>query len=275
MQQLLQAFGGPGRTALGFAPAYSMHPIIARGTGTALARRPARRADFSARPRRRRARPIARAPAATWSSSARRTTPPARRSALEWSRPPTTPRPGLVVVDEAYAEFAPRRHAERPGPARGPAAARGHPHHEQGLRARRWPAGLPRRDPGAVVDALRLVRLPYHLSALTQAVARAALAHAGPLLATVEAIKRQRDRIVAELTALGLDRSPTATRTSCSSAASPTSGHLAGPARPGRPRPRRRPPRLLRVTAGTPTETDAFLTAMGRLAAAHRQEQSA
>ena len=39
-------------------------------------------------------------------------------------------------------------------------------------------------DP-AVVDALQLVRLPYHLSTLTQRVARVALAHAPELLATV------------------------------------------------------------------------------------------
>ena len=34
LQQLLQAFGGPGRSALGFVPSYSMHPIIADGTQT-------------------------------------------------------------------------------------------------------------------------------------------------------------------------------------------------------------------------------------------------
>src|SRR6266852_3693354 len=34
IQQLLQAFGGPGRTALGFEPSYSMHPVIAQTTGT-------------------------------------------------------------------------------------------------------------------------------------------------------------------------------------------------------------------------------------------------
>jgi histidinol-phosphate aminotransferase len=57
-------------------------------------------------------------------------------------------------------------------------------------------------DP-AVVDAVQLVRLPYHLSSLTQAAARAALAHRGALLATVEAIKAQRDRIVSELRGRG------------------------------------------------------------------------
>lgn len=34
IQQLLQTFGGPGRSALGFEPSYSMHGLISRGTGT-------------------------------------------------------------------------------------------------------------------------------------------------------------------------------------------------------------------------------------------------
>ncbi|MDP3207602.1 MAG: aminotransferase class I/II-fold pyridoxal phosphate-dependent enzyme, partial [Rhodoglobus sp.] len=34
LQQILQAFGGPGRSVLGFPPTYSMHSIIASGTGT-------------------------------------------------------------------------------------------------------------------------------------------------------------------------------------------------------------------------------------------------
>ncbi len=60
-------------------------------------------------------------------------------------------------------------------------------------------------DP-AVVDAVQLVRLPYHLSALTQAAARVALAHAPELLASVDAIKAERDRIVAALPARRADR---------------------------------------------------------------------
>jgi histidinol-phosphate aminotransferase len=55
-----------------------------------------------------------------------------------------------------------------------------------------------------VVDALQLVRLPYHLSVLSQAAALAALAHADELLATVEDVKAQRDRLVREIRALGL-----------------------------------------------------------------------
>ena len=56
-----------------------------------------------------------------------------------------------------------------------------------------------------VADAIRLVRLPYHLSAVTQATALAALRHSDALLANVEDIKMQRDRIVDELKRLGLE----------------------------------------------------------------------
>jgi histidinol-phosphate aminotransferase len=59
-------------------------------------------------------------------------------------------------------------------------------------------------DPG-VVEALQLVRLPYHLSVLSQAAARSALAHADELLATVEAVKSQRDRLVREIRGMGLE----------------------------------------------------------------------
>ena len=57
-------------------------------------------------------------------------------------------------------------------------------------------------DP-AIADALRLVRLPYHLSALSQAAAVAALEHAPAMLATVGAIREQRDRLLVELARLG------------------------------------------------------------------------
>lgn len=46
LQQLLQAFGGPGRKAMGFVPSYSMHPILVTGTTTEWLPQP-RRADFS------------------------------------------------------------------------------------------------------------------------------------------------------------------------------------------------------------------------------------
>jgi histidinol-phosphate aminotransferase len=115
--------------------------------------------------------------------------------------------PGMVVVDEAYAEFA------RPGT---PSALTLLPGHERLVVTRTMSKafalagariGYLAAAP-AVVDALQLVRLPYHLSAVTQAVGRVALAHARELLATVDAVKEQRDRIVAELSAYGLQVIP-------------------------------------------------------------------
>jgi len=119
-------------------------------------------------------------------------------------------------------------------------------------------------DP-AVVDALLLVRLPYHLSAFTQAVARTALAHTDELLGTVNAVKAQRDRIVAELTALGLDVVP-------SDANFVSFGDFPNPhavwqglldrgvlIREGLL------PNKLRVTAGTVEETGTFLDALKQI----------
>ena len=111
-------------------------------------------------------------------------------------------------------------------------------------------------------DAFRLVRLPYHLSSLTQAAARAAIAHVGVLLGTVEAIKEQRDRIVAALPPLGLHPVP-----------SDANFVLFGGVGDQKTVWRRvldegvlirdvGLPGYLRVTAGTPAETDAFLAAL-------------
>jgi histidinol-phosphate aminotransferase len=111
--------------------------------------------------------------------------------------------PGMVVVDEAYAEFA----RDRAGSALGLL-----PHHERLVVTRTmskafalagarigYLAAAPE-----VVQALQIVRLPYHLSAITQAVARVALAHAGDLLATVAVLGGERDELVAWLRARGL-----------------------------------------------------------------------
>ena len=109
----------------------------------------------------------------------------------------------MVVVDEAYAEFA------RPGT---PSALELLPRCPRLVVTRTMSkafalagarVGYLAADP-AVVDALLLVRLPYHLSAVTQAVARAALAHAAELLATVDVLRAERDAIVAWLRAQGL-----------------------------------------------------------------------
>ena len=56
----------------------------------------------------------------------------------------------------------------------------------------------------AIVEALKRVRLPYHLSAFTQAAACAALVARDEMLSQVEAIKAERDSTVDWLRGLGL-----------------------------------------------------------------------
>jgi histidinol-phosphate aminotransferase len=111
--------------------------------------------------------------------------------------------PGMVVVDEAYAEF--RR-------AGTPSALSLLPRYPRLAVTRTMSKafalaggrlGYLAASP-AVVDALRIVRLPYHLSAVSQAVARVALAHASSLLAAVDELRAERDRTVDWLRSTGL-----------------------------------------------------------------------
>jgi histidinol-phosphate aminotransferase len=114
-----------------------------------------------------------------------------------------------------------------------------------------------------LTQALRLVRLPYHLSTATQAVACAALEHADGLLATVELLKAQRDRIVSGLADAGLEPVPSdANFVLFGGLADEKATRDVGLAH------------YLRVTAGTPQETDAFLEEIRSLAPTHRQEQT-
>lgn len=262
LQQLLQAFGGPGRTVLGFTPSYSMHEVIAAGTGTGWVAG-VREPDFTVPPRRAAEQVLAHRPAVVFLTSPNN--PTGTALPLDTVRAVLDVAPGMVVVDEAYAEFA------RPGVPSALTLLPGHPRlvvtrtmskafGMAGLRL-----GYLAADP-AVVDALALVRLPYHLSTLTQEVARVALAHAPALLATVEAVKAQRDRIVAALPGRGLAAVP-------SDANFVLFGRFADAAAAWRALLDRgvlvRDPGLagwLRVTAGTPAEVDAFLAALEEIA---------
>lgn len=203
LQQLLQAFGGPGRSALGFDPSYSMHALIARGTGTEWIPG-TRRDDYSIDLDDALAAIAEHRPNVVFLCSPNNPT----GTALEGSvveavyDAAQAARPSLVIVDEAYVEFS--HHASlltlldgRPNlvVSRTMSKAFG----AAGLRL-----GYLAADP-AVVDAVQLVRLPYHLSAVTQATALACLEHTGTLLGYVAELKRQRDRIVAELTGMGCE----------------------------------------------------------------------
>ncbi|WP_375475166.1 histidinol-phosphate transaminase [uncultured Jatrophihabitans sp.] len=200
MVQLLQAFGGPGRTALSFAPTYSMYPEYARDTHTrwVVGRRAA---DFTLDLPHALAAIEEHQPAVVLLASPNN--PTGTALPLEDIAALAAAAPGMVVVDEAYGEF--RR-------AGVPSAATLLPSSPRLVVTRTMSKafafaggrlGYLAASP-AVVDAVRIVRLPYHLSAITQSVARVALAHAPELLAAVAELRAERDRTVDWLRAIGL-----------------------------------------------------------------------
>lgn len=199
LQQLLQAFGGSGRTALGFEPSYSMHRLIALATGTAWLGVP-RAADFTLSAEAAAAAVTEHLPDIVFLCSPNNPTatamdPTVLAAVLDVA-------PGMVVVDEAYAEFSHR-------PSLLPSLS-GHPRlvvtrtMSKAFAFAGARVGYLAADP-AVVEALRIVRLPYHLSALTQAAALAALRHADATLAQVEQLRADRDAMVISLRDRGFD----------------------------------------------------------------------
>jgi histidinol-phosphate aminotransferase len=199
MLQILQAFGGPGRTAVSFAPTYSMYPEYARDAMTNwVAGR--RREDFSFAPDEARRLVKEHQPSVILLPSPNNPTGTALPHEVigELCRMA----PGIVVIDEAYAEF--RR-------AGTPSALELLPEHRNLVVTRTMSKafafaggrlGYLVADP-AVIDALLLVRLPYHLSCLTQAAARAALRHADDTLGSVALLIAERNRVTNALADMG------------------------------------------------------------------------
>jgi len=200
IQQLLQAFGGPGRTAMGFEPSYSMHPLISQATSTGWLAA-SRTSDFGVDQRDAVATIERERPDIVFVTAPNNPTggalPLATIDAI------CAAAPGMVVVDEAYAEFTrepavtaltllpsyPRLVVVRTmSKAFAMAGAR---------------VGYLAADPAAI-EAVTLVRLPYHLSAVTQAVALAALRHKDELLSCIELIRSERDDLVSWLRGHGL-----------------------------------------------------------------------
>jgi histidinol-phosphate aminotransferase len=199
LQQLLMAFGGPGRTALGFDPTYSMHRLITEGPGTTWAPMP-RLPGFRLEPEQAALVVREHAPDVVFLCSPNNPTGTALD--LDVVEAVYAATSGLVVVDEAYAEFSTRPSAVALLPGRPRLVVTRTMSKAFAFAAARL--GYLAADP-AVVQALQLVRLPYHLSVLTQAAARAALARADELLASVAAVVEQRDRLLREISALGLE----------------------------------------------------------------------
>ncbi|WP_406197645.1 histidinol-phosphate transaminase [Kitasatospora sp. NBC_01560] len=260
LQQLLQTFGGPGRTAIGFEPSYSMHALISRGTGTGWISGP-RNDDFTIDVDAAVAAIAEQRPNVVFVCSPNNPTGTAvaADTVLRLYEAAQAARPSLVVVDEAYVEFSHRASLlplleGRPNlvVSRTMSKAFG----AAGLRL-----GYLAAD-AAVVDAVQLVRLPYHLSAVTQATALACLEHTDTLLGYVGRLKAERDRLVAALRGMGLEVTDSDANfvqfgrfedTHAVWQAILDRGVLVRDnGVPGR----------LRVTAGTPAENDAFLAAV-------------
>lgn len=203
LQQLLQAFGGPGRSAMGFVPSYSMHPILAAGTDTEWI-------------------PVDRGPDLSIDIAAAVAAIEERRPDVVFVTTPNNPTghvvdldelrrlldmaPGIVVVDEAYAEFSPS-----------PSACTLLADYPTKLVVSRTMSkafafaggrlGYFAADP-SFVEAVLLVRLPYHLSMIAQAAARAALCHADETLASVALLAEERKRVTAGLEEQGFEVLP-------------------------------------------------------------------
>lgn len=201
LQQLLQTFGGPGRRALGFTPSYSMHPILASGTQTEWIAAP-RRADFSLDVDAAVAEVAARQPDVLFLTSPNN--PTGGALSLGDIERILAVAPGIVIVDEAYAEFAAVTHVPSAVAllATYPARLVVSRTMSKAFAFAGGRLGYLVAAP-AVVHAVQLVRLPYHLSALTQAAARAALRHADETLASVALLVAERERVALELTARG------------------------------------------------------------------------
>lgn len=200
LQQLFMAFGGPGRRALSFSPTYSMYSLIAQSTDTQYVEVPRlERYEVD----------IALVINAITEHN------PDIVLICSPNNPSGTPVDlavieaayeaceGILVVDEAYSEFSLNENTAL-------SLLNGRPRLVVSKTMSKAFAFAGARlgylaADAAVCDAMRLVRLPYHLSALTQAAAEAALAHSEELLETVADIRDQRDRLYVALQDLGLD----------------------------------------------------------------------
>ncbi len=263
LQHVLQAFGGPGRSLLSFTPTYSMYPLLAQGVGMRWVPVP-RADDFTLTPQAVREAIAEHDPDVVFLCSPNN--PTGTAIDLETIEAAAEAARGIVLVDEAYAEFAHDRSRtaltllER-HPRLLVSRTMSKAFAFAGIRV-----GYLAADP-AVIDALRLVRLPYHLSALTQAAAVAALRHSDAMLSRVDELRTQRDRIVDELTALGYRPYP-------SDANFVLVGGIDDPRATFEALLERGIlvrdvglPHTLRITAGTAAETSALLSAMAALRA--------
>ncbi len=261
LQNVFQAFAGPGRTVMGFAPTYSMYPLLSQGTGARYLAG-TRADDYTLTVESAVAQVLEHKPDVVILCSPNNPTgTPLDQDVITAVYDATD---GLVIVDEAYQEFAPSAYPTALGLLEGRERLAISRTMSKAFAFAGVRLGYLAADP-VFVDALRLVRLPYHLSALTQAAAVAALRHSDVMLGTVAAVIEQRDRIIAELPALGY--TPAASATNFVLFGGVPDSHalfeqlfdrgvlIRDVGIPG----------TLRVTAGTEAETTAFLEALASI----------
>lgn len=257
---LFLGFGGPGRSTLLFEPTYSLHSLIPTIASTRVVQ-------------------LDRADDFTIDLDGAVTAIRDRKPEIVVVCSPNNPTggceplpaievllaeaPGLVVVDEAYIEFARPEESVR-------SLLEEHPNlvlvktFSKAWRLAGVRIGYMLARPELIAELAR-VRLPYHLSAITQVVGEAALRHAAETLGLVRSIAAERDRIALELQAAGVKTFPSRANFVLFEVDDPPrvwrellDRDVLVRSYPEHPRLRR----CLRVTAGLPEETDAFLDAM-------------
>lgn len=260
---LFLAFGGPGRTSLTFEPTYSLHTLIPKIAGTRTIQSPRAkdlRIDLDA------------ALVTIADEKPEVVIVCAPNNPTGGCEPLTViealldAAPGLVIVDEAYGEFDRHEHSAK--------ALLGDHNNlvitktfSKAWRLAGVRIGYMLADPALVADLAR-VRLPYHLSTVTQLVGVAAIEHSAESLAMVDTIVEQRHRIAAALAQLGIKAYPSRANFVLFEVDEPDavwSGLLERgvlirnySGSPGLER-------CLRVTAGLPEETEAFLAALAEV----------
>ncbi|MBW3083715.1 histidinol-phosphate transaminase [Bifidobacterium phasiani] len=207
MLQIFQAFGGPGRIALGCDPTYSMYPEYARDTFTTW-QVAHRNEDFTLNVERTLAAIEDVRPAIVLLTSPNNPTgtplpmedlerilaaceTASVRGAGEGVHP-------VVVVDEAYIEF------RNPGTPSAVTLIDAHPNLAVSRTMSKAFAFAGARvgyvaASRGIIDCLRIVRMPYHLSAVTQAAALAAFEHTDEQLGRVAHLRETRERTAAWL----------------------------------------------------------------------------
>lgn len=263
MTHILGAFGGPGRTVLSFTPTYSMYPEYARNTHTAYVT--AERApDYTLDAERVLDAIGQHAPTVVLITTPNN--PTGTSTGVPVLREILQATDAIVVVDEAYQEFAthPERTALTLLPEFGNLVVSRTMSKAFAFAGGRlgYLAATP-----AIVDACRIVRLPYHLSAQTQALAQVALEHAGEMLAHVDQLRAIRDQMQARLTAMGFTVIPSDANFCLFGLFEDRHAVWQALLDRGVLIRETGPDGFLRVSAGTPTETELFYQALADIVA--------